>query len=71
MRLLLAVVTYFGVLVFVAVIAFFLVIFLAGPHAGLLPHTLEVIVIVLSWLSVIVLPVWAAWMVWRRGCKQF
>jgi hypothetical protein len=44
----------------VAALTFFVVIFLAGPHAGLLPHALEVVVFVLGWLFVLVLPVLAA-----------
>jgi len=67
MNLLLTIVTYPGTVVAVAVAAFFVVIFLAGPHAGLLPHALEVVVFVLGWLSVLALPVWTAWVVWRRG----
>jgi hypothetical protein len=67
MRLLLTIAAYLGALVAVAVVAFFVVIFLAGPHAGLLPHALEAVVLILGWLSVLVLPVWAAWTVWRRG----
>lgn len=67
MRLLLTIATYLGALLAVAVAAFCVVIFLAGPHAGLLPHTLEVVVLLLGWLSVLVLPVWAAWAVWCRG----
>lgn len=66
MRLLVTIATYFAALVAVAAAAFFMVIVLAGPHAGLLPHALEVVVLVLGWLSVLVLPVWAAWAVWRR-----
>jgi hypothetical protein len=50
----------------VVVIVFFVVIFLAGPHAGLLPHPLEVVILVLGWLSVLAVPVWVAARVWRR-----
>lgn len=66
MRVLLTIATYLAVLAAVAVLAFFAVIFLAGPHAGLLPHALEVVVLVLGWLSVLVLPLLAAWAVWQR-----
>ena len=67
MKLLLTIATYLGSLVAVALVAFFMVIFLAGPHAGLLPHALEAVVLILGWLSVLVLPVWAAWVVWHRA----
>lgn len=64
--LIITIVTYLVALVVVAVVAFSAGIFLAGPHAGLLPHALEVLVLILGWLSVLVLPIWAAWAVWRR-----
>jgi predicted membrane metal-binding protein len=70
MRLLLTIAAYLATLVVVAVVAFFVVIFLAGPHAGLLPHALEVVVLILGWLSVVVLPFLAAWAAWRRLNKS-
>ena len=71
MRALITIAAYFVTLVVVAVVAFFVVIFLAGPHAGLLPHALEVVVLVLGWLSVLILPFWAAWRTWKRlGQRQ-
>lgn len=66
MRVLLTIATYLAALAAVAVLAFFAVMFLAGPHAGLLPHALEVVVLILGWLSVLVLPLLAAGAVWRR-----
>lgn len=65
-RWLAAIGTYLGSLVVVAALSFIVVIFLAGPHAGLLPHFLEIVVLVLGWLAVLVLPFLAAWKVWRR-----
>lgn len=62
--------TYLAALVVVAIVAFFVVIFLAGPHAGLLPHALELVVLILGWLSILVLPVWVAWVVWRKREAQ-
>lgn len=59
-KLLLTIAAYVAALVVVAALTFFVVIFLAGPHAGLLPHALEVVVFVLGWLFVLVLPVLAA-----------
>jgi ABC-type nickel/cobalt efflux system permease component RcnA len=70
MRLLLTIATYLATLAVVAVVAFFVVIFLAGPHAGLLPHALEVVVLILGWLSVLVLPFLGAWAAWRRLNKS-
>ncbi len=70
MKLLITLATYLVALVVVAIVAFFVVIFLAGPRADLLPHTLEVVVLILGWLSVLVLPVWVAWMVWRKREAQ-
>lgn len=67
MRLVLTVLTFLASLAAVAVLAFFVVIFLAGPHSGLLPQPLEVTVIVLGWVCMIAVPVWLAHAVWRRG----
>lgn len=57
---------YLAALALVAVLTFFAVIFLAGPHAGLLPHWLEVVVFAAALLIVLVLPALAARWVWRR-----
>lgn len=65
-RLLMTIATYFLTLLVVAVVAFFVVILLAGPHAGLLPRAMEVVVLVLGWLSVLILPFWGAWIIWIR-----
>jgi hypothetical protein len=48
----------------VSAISFFVVIILAGPHAGLLPAWLEMVVLFLGWLAVIVIPIMAAIRVW-------
>lgn len=47
-------------------LAFFAVQILAGPHGGLLPHSLEGPVLALGWLAVLLLPAWVAYRVWRR-----
>lgn len=65
-RVLLTVIAYIGSLAIIAVIAFFVVIFLAGPHSGLLPSWLEGAVLVLGWLAVLIMPVLVARRVWRR-----
>lgn len=54
----------------VAVVAFVVVMVLAGPHAGLLPQPLEVVVLGLGWVSVLMVPVWAARSVWCRLGKS-
>jgi hypothetical protein len=59
-------VAYVGMLAVVAAIAFFVVLFLAGPHAGLLPQWAEAAVLVAGWLAVLVLPVLTARKVWLR-----
>ena len=51
----------------IGVITFFAVIFLAGPHGGVLPEWAEPIVLVLGWSSVILLPVLIARKVWLRS----
>ena len=66
LRIVLSLIAYVVALAAVAVIAFFAVIFLAGPHAGLLPGWLEAVVLGLGWLAVLLLPVLAARTVWRR-----
>jgi hydrogenase-4 membrane subunit HyfE len=53
----------------IAVITFFMVIFLAGPHSGLLPSWLEGAVLVLGWLAVLIMPVLVARRVWRHFGK--
>jgi hypothetical protein len=66
MRFLLTALAYLLSVVAVAALAFVVVLFVAGPHAGLLPHWLEVVVIVLGWLAILVLPALAARLVWHR-----
>ena len=66
MRILLTIVAYLGTLVLVSVIAFFAVMTLAGPHGGVLPRAYGSFVLIVGWLAVITLPLWAAWAVWRR-----
>jgi hypothetical protein len=65
-RVILTILTYIVTLVPVAIAAFFIVIFLAGPHAGILPSWLESVVLILAWLVVFVVPGLVAHGVWRR-----
>lgn len=66
MRLLLAIAVYLLALVVIAAAAFFGVMVVAGPHAGLLPQWMEAIVLAAGWIAVLVVPVLAARRVWRR-----
>lgn len=66
LRILLTFGAYLASLATIAVVAFFVVVILAGPHAGLLPRPLEAVVLVAGWLAVLVAPVWIAIVVWRR-----
>ncbi len=65
-RLLLATLVFVATLVPTAVVAFFVVVFLAGPHSDVLPRWLQPAVVVLGWIGVIVIPLVAARRTWRR-----
>ena len=65
-RLAIVVATYVASLVIVASIAFVVVILVAGPHSGLLPHWAEGAVLALGWLAVLIVPFVVAGVVWRR-----
>ncbi|MCB1889469.1 MAG: hypothetical protein KDH20_17810 [Rhodocyclaceae bacterium] len=43
-----------------------IVLWLAGPHGGVLPTGSAPIVLGLGWLSVLLLPAWVARQAWRR-----
>ena len=66
MRILLSLLTYLVALAFVAIVSFLVVIVLAGPHAGLVPHWLEGAILAFGWVAVLVLPVLASRWAWRR-----
>ena len=66
MRLLQAFTAYAASLAIVAPAAFFFAIFLAGPHGGWLPQSMQVVVLPLAWLAIVVLPILAARAVWLR-----
>lgn len=71
MRIVSTLIAYVVALAAVAGAAFVMVMFLAGPHAGLLPDWMESVVLVQGWLAVVVLPILAARSVWtRRGWTQ-
>jgi len=66
MRPLATAIAYLAALAVVAITTFVLVLFVAGPHAGLLPHWAEAVVLGAGWLIVFVVPVYVARTVWRR-----
>jgi len=69
MRFLFAFLAYIASLAVVAPVAFFGVLFLAGPHGGLLPQALQVVVLPLAWLAILVVPALAARAVWIRSAR--
>lgn len=66
MRVFLTALTYVVSFALVAVVAFFSVLIIAGPHSGMLPGWLEAVVLVLGWVLVLLVPALAARFVWRR-----
>lgn len=70
MRTVFVVLAYLLTLVAMVVVAFFAVIFLAGPHGGLLPSFFEKPVLAIAWIVVLVLPLLVARRVWRRTGKD-
>lgn len=70
MRWVITLAVYLVALLLTAAAAWFLVLLLAGPHAGLLPSFLEVTIIVMAWLLVLLLPVLAARAAWRRHARR-
>lgn len=65
-RLLLTAAAFLVALVLTAVAAFFLVLFLAGPHGGILPASFETPVLVAGWVLVLVVPAWCGRRAWTR-----
>ena len=71
MRLLVTALAYVATLAVVAVATFFGVLFLAGPHGGVLPNAAQPYVLILGWATVIVLPILAARFTWRFMAGRF
>ena len=67
MRVLWTIVAYVLSLCIVAPVVFLIVLFVAGPHAGLLPEFFEAIILLAGWLSILLLPIWVARKIWRRN----
>ena len=66
MRIAVAVFAYFLTLAVSVVVTFFGVLFLAGPHGGVLPNAAQPAVLVLGWAIVLFVPPLAARWAWRR-----
>lgn len=66
MKYTLTAVTFLVSFAVIGVVSFFFVVFLAGLHADLLPEPLEVVVAIVGWLSVLVIPLLVARLVWKR-----
>lgn len=66
MRPLATALAYLAALAAVAIATFVVVLFVAGPHAGLLPRWAESVVLGAGWLLVAVVPVYVARAVWRH-----
>ena len=65
-RMLTSLLVYAVVLAIVVFAAGFGVIWLAGPHGGVLPDAAQPWVLACAWLFVLLLPAWVALRVWRR-----
>jgi len=62
-------VAYLVTLCLIGSVTIFAVLVLAGPHAGLLPQPLEVIVGLAGWTVVLVVPILIARSVWGRTSR--
>ena len=69
MRFLVTSLAFVASLIPTAVAAFFAVIFLAGPHGGVLPPSLHTATLLLGWLCVLVVPLLVARWAWRRQLR--
>ncbi|MES2624238.1 MAG: hypothetical protein V4628_03070 [Pseudomonadota bacterium] len=70
MKIFVTVLTWLVSVVVIGCITFFMVIMLAGPHAGLLPYWLESVVVVSGWLAILIFPALLARKVWRRFTQR-
>ena len=66
MRLLVTVIAYLVSLVAVATISLVVILLLAGPHAGVVGEPMEMVVLAIGWLTVLGLPAYIAYRVWRK-----
>ncbi len=70
MRVLLTGLAYLAVLAVVGVLAFCVVLVLAGPHSDVLPGAAQVAALIAGWLAILVIPALAARLVWRRTDRR-
>lgn len=56
---------YFAAMALLAVVLFFVVLVLAGPHGGILPDGMRPVVLPLAWAIALIAPVWPAFAAWR------
>jgi hypothetical protein len=66
MRFLAAALAFFATLAVTALVAFSSVMFLAGPHGGVLPSSFQTAALVVGWLLVAIVPIAVARWVWHR-----
>ncbi len=66
MRLLIAAIAYLVSLVAVATISLVVILLLAGPHADVVGGPWEMVVLAIGWLTVLGLPSYIAYRVWRK-----
>ena len=66
MRILITVLAILISAVVTAAVAFYAVIFLAGPHGGVLPSAFQSPALAMGWLAVIGVPVFIGRWTWRR-----
>ena len=70
MRYLVTLLAFLAALAVTAVAMFLAVIFLVGPHGGVLPSWLETATLALGWVVVLVIPLLVARRTWRRFSRK-
>jgi len=53
-----------------AVLVYFAVLFLAGPHGGVLPPSLHLITLAFGWIVVVAVPLFVGRWVWQRFSRN-
>ena len=64
-RWILTILAWLASVLIVTPVALFSVLVLAGPHAGLLPQSLEMVVLLVGWVAVLGVPILVARRVWK------
>jgi hypothetical protein len=60
MKWIYSIATFIASLLLCALVAFYIVLFLAGPHAGIVPAWVQKIILLLGWIFTIAVPVFIA-----------